>query len=184
MIQNKTIIRWVEHIATCMGKNKQISYDPQKALARGFFSLSNELECRRWYAGIPFVRYRIDPVENKSYWMPERFDELPKMYVDQPNVISYILELLESYSHPDNIVIRFPTQLDATYIKKFMTAREKEIPPFYCNFGLVVGTSIPKYEQLFSEDVKELLVMPIIEQDGFSNIFSDEEGPIEIVDPE
>lgn len=187
MIQNKTIIRWVEQIATIMGRNKNISYDPQKVLERGFNSLSNELQCRRWYAGIPFIRYRIDPVEDKSYWIPESLDRLPKVSVDDVEAVDYIMGILDSYSHPDNIIIRVPTQLDASHIKKFWAARGELIRPFWCGFG--IEHEVPPYRQIFdiSGSLGEIyfVVMPIIEQEGFSDIFSDdEEVPIEIVDTE
>ena len=40
------------------------------------------------------------------------------------------------------------------------------------------------YTKIFGHAAGSFLMMPIIEQDGFSDIFSDGEESIEIVDPE
>ena len=187
MVQNKSVIRWVEAIGTFMGKHKDISYDPELALRRGFNVLSNELHCRRWYAGIPFIRYAIDPVQDKSFWMPETFDILPSVEHNYQNKNyasskEYIMKILESYSHPDNIVIRYPTQFDAMKIRRFLIANHMPVKAFVIEPNESTENMI--YTKIFGHAGGSFLMMPIIEQDGFSDIFSDGEESIEIVDTE
>lgn len=195
-ILNKMINRWVESIREKFLGSKDISYDPQLVLNRALNELGNEFKYVRWFAGTPFVRYKIDTEKNLSYWTLHESVGGPLINVEYDQTdrfsmsIDYIMNLLKVYDDEiGKVHVKIPNVAEACDIKSYYKANGRVIHPFVVNFDDMdnycgteyarISKVVNPYEYFFENGkmdwmtikIDTLDVRPILVQEGINDIF-------------